>query len=227
MLLTLWDNRRVKNLAMQILLFAAFAGLLYWLWSNTSSNLAARGIRVGFEYLDRQANFPISESVLPFDPSDTFGWAYAVGVANTAAISLIAIVASTLLGLVIALVRLSRNPLASNIAAVFVGGVRNMPLISASFLVCTGNDVVAGTTARFQSAPRRLPLFARPISAISFARRLRRPVSVDRRIHPCDLRPGSKTRVRFGKNIRSLGGSSGYRRHRNYAARARAQCPGT
>lgn len=114
---------------MQVLLFAAFAGLLYWLWSNTASNLAARGIRVGFEYIDRQANFPISESVLPYDPSDTFGWAYVVGVANTAAISLIAIVASTVFGLLIALVRLSRNPLASNIAGLFVGGVRNMPLI--------------------------------------------------------------------------------------------------
>jgi len=129
MLLALWDNRRVRNLAMQVLLFAAFAGLVYWLWSNTASNLAARGIRIGLEYLDRQANFPISESVLPYDPSDTFGWAFVVGVANTAAISLIAIIASTVLGLLIALVRLSRNPLASNIAGVFVGGVRNMPLI--------------------------------------------------------------------------------------------------
>ncbi|WP_346269359.1 amino acid ABC transporter permease [Rhizobium wenxiniae] len=110
-------------------MFAGFAGLLYWLWSNTASNLAARGIRVGFDYLDRQANFPISESVLPYDPSDTFGWAYLVGVANTAAISFTSIVAATLLGLLIALVRLSRNPLASTIAAVFVGGVRNMPLI--------------------------------------------------------------------------------------------------
>ncbi|MDI7862691.1 ABC transporter permease subunit [Rhizobiaceae bacterium n13] len=129
MLSTLWDNRRVRNTALQVLLFAAFAGLLYWLWSNTATNLAARGIRVGFDYLDRQANFPISESVLPYDPSDTFGWAYVVGVANTAAISLIAIVASTIAGLLIALVRLSRNPLASNMAAIFVGGVRNMPLI--------------------------------------------------------------------------------------------------
>jgi general L-amino acid transport system permease protein len=129
MLSTLWDDRRVRNTAFQALLFAGFAGLLFWLWSNTAANLAARGIRVGFDYLDSQANFPISESVLPYDPSDTFGWAYIVGVSNTAAIALIAIVASTLAGLLIALVRLSRNPLASGMASVFVGGVRNMPLI--------------------------------------------------------------------------------------------------
>lgn len=129
MLLTLWDNRSVRNIALQALLFAGVASLLFWLWSNTAENLSARGIRVGFEYLDRQANFPISESVLPYDPSDTFGWAYVVGVANTAAISLAAIVISTVAGLLIALVRLSNNPLASRMAATFVGGVRNMPLI--------------------------------------------------------------------------------------------------
>ncbi|MDK1376786.1 MULTISPECIES: ABC transporter permease subunit [unclassified Sinorhizobium] len=129
MLSTLLDNRHVRSVALQVLLLVGFASLLYWLWSNTAENLTARGIHVGFEYLHRQANFPISESVLPYDPSDTFGWAYLVGLTNTAAISLLAIVASTIFGLFIALIRLARNPLASGMAASFVGGVRNMPLI--------------------------------------------------------------------------------------------------
>ncbi|WP_324764980.1 ABC transporter permease subunit (plasmid) [Sinorhizobium meliloti] len=129
MLSTLLDNRHVRSAALQVLLLVGFASLLYWLWSNTAENLAARGIQVGFEYLHRQANFPISESVLPYDPSDSFGWAYLVGLTNTVTISLLAIVASTVFGLVIALVRLARNPLASAMATAFVGGVRNMPLI--------------------------------------------------------------------------------------------------
>lgn len=129
MLSTLLDNRHARSAALQVLLLVGFASLLYWLWSNTAANLAARGIQVGFEYLHRQANFPISESVLPYDPSDTFGWAYLVGLTNTAAISVLAIVASTVFGLLIALVRLARNPLASTMAGAFVGGVRNMPLI--------------------------------------------------------------------------------------------------
>lgn len=129
MLSALLDNRHVRTAALQVLLLAGFASLLYWLWSNTAGNLNARGIHVGFEYLHRQANFPISESVLPYDPSDTFGWAYLVGLTNTAAISLLAIVASTIFGLFIALIRLAHNPLASSMAGAFVGGVRNMPLI--------------------------------------------------------------------------------------------------
>lgn len=129
MFFALWDNRRIRNNVIQVLLFAGFAGLLFWLWSNTAANLAARGIRVGFDYLSRQANFPISESVLPYDPSDTFGWAYVIGVTNTAVISFTAIIVSTLVGLLIALVRLSNSPLASNMAALFVGVIRNMPLI--------------------------------------------------------------------------------------------------
>ena len=129
MLSVLLDNRHVRSLAAQFVLLAGFVSLLLWLWDNTALNLAQRGIRVGFEFLGRQANFPISESVLPYDPSDSFGWAYVVGVANTAFISVTAIVSSTLAGLAIALVRLSRNPLATRIAALFVGFIRNMPLI--------------------------------------------------------------------------------------------------
>ncbi|KQU81804.1 MAG: ABC transporter permease subunit [Ensifer adhaerens] len=126
---TLLDNRHARSTALQVLLLVGFASLLYWLWSNTASNLAERGIRVGFDYLHRQANFPISEGILPYDPSDTFGWAYLVGLANTAAIAVLAIVASTIFGLLIALVRLANNPISSKMAVVFVGGVRNMPLI--------------------------------------------------------------------------------------------------
>ena len=66
------DNRRFRSWGGQILLLGGFAALLLWLVNNTVTNLDARGIKVGFDFLWRRANFPISESVLPYDPSDTF-----------------------------------------------------------------------------------------------------------------------------------------------------------
>lgn len=123
------DNRRVRSWGGQILLLGGFAALLLWLVSNTVANLDARGIRVGFDFLSRPANFPISESVLPYDPSDTFLWAYVTGVGNTIAISILAIALSTALGLVVGLARRSNNPLTSGVAGVYVTTMRNMPLI--------------------------------------------------------------------------------------------------
>lgn len=123
------DNRRFRSWSGQILLLCGFAALLLWLVNNTVTNLDARGIRVGFDFLWRQANFPISESVLPYDPSDTFLWAYVTGVGNTLAISVLAIFLSTALGLLVGLARRSKHPLTSGVAGVFVTTMRNMPLI--------------------------------------------------------------------------------------------------
>lgn len=123
------DNRRVRSWGGQILLLGGFAALLLWLVSNTVANLDVRGIRVGFDFLSRPANFPISESVLPYDPSDTFLWAYVTGVGNTIVISILAIALSTALGLVVGLARRSNNPLTSGVAGVYVTTMRNMPLI--------------------------------------------------------------------------------------------------
>ncbi|MBP2463667.1 MULTISPECIES: ABC transporter permease subunit [unclassified Rhizobium] len=123
------DNRRFRSWGGQILLLGGFAALLLWLVNNTVTNLDARGIRVGFDFLWRRANFPISESVLPYDPSDSFFWAYVTGVGNTLAISVLAIFLSTALGLLVGLARRSKHPLTSGVAGVFVTTMRNMPLI--------------------------------------------------------------------------------------------------
>ncbi|MDW9545908.1 ABC transporter permease subunit [Sinorhizobium meliloti] len=123
------DNRRFRSWGGQILLLGGLLALLAWLVANTVTNLDARGIRVGFDFLWRTANFPISESVVPYDPSDTFLWAYVTGLGNTLAISLLAILLSTALGLVVGLARRSKHPLTAGVAGVFVTTTRNMPLI--------------------------------------------------------------------------------------------------
>ncbi|KKX24884.1 ABC transporter permease subunit [Rhizobium sp. LC145] len=129
MISALLDNRRFRSWGGQVLLLGGFAALLAWLVSNTVANLHARGIRVGLDFLSRPANFPISESVLPYDPSDTFLWAYVAGLGNTLTISILAILLSTVLGLVVGLARRSKHPLTSGVAGVFVTTMRNMPLI--------------------------------------------------------------------------------------------------
>ncbi len=129
MLSSLWDNQRLRSWAGQILLLALFVGTIWWLVDNTLTNLAVRSIRVGWDFLSRPASFPISESIVPYDPSNTFLRAYLAGIGNTLLISAVAIVLSTLLGLGVGLARRSRHPLIAGLAGVFVTMVRNVPLI--------------------------------------------------------------------------------------------------
>lgn len=125
----LWDSPRLRAWAGQALLLLLFIGTLVWLAANTVENLAVRSIRVGFDFLARPANFPISESVVPYSPMDSFAWAYLVGIGNTLMISAMAILSATLLGLFVGLARRARHPMLSGVAGVFVTAVRNTPLI--------------------------------------------------------------------------------------------------
>jgi general L-amino acid transport system permease protein len=129
MFASLWYSEKARDWAAQVGLLIACIALFYWLYDNTVTNLTARGIRVGLDFLWRQANFPISESVVDYDPSDTFFWAFVVGLANTLFVSLIAIVLSTLLGLVVGLARRSSNPLTSGVSGAYITAIRNTPLI--------------------------------------------------------------------------------------------------
>ena len=114
---------------MQIALLGGLLGLLYWVAGNAVSNLAERGIRTGFDFLFHPARFPISESIVHYTPSDSFLWAFVVGVANTLWLSVIAVVLATIGGLFLALAQLSKHPLLSRLAVGYVTLFRNIPLI--------------------------------------------------------------------------------------------------
>lgn len=129
MIARLLNNERFRNRGAQALLLGGFVLLLFWVYANAAENLRVRGIKGGWDFLWRSAGFPISESVLPYDPSDTFLWALVVGVANTLFLSALVIALATVLGTGIGLARRSRNPLFSSVAGCFVTTTRNTPVI--------------------------------------------------------------------------------------------------
>lgn len=124
-----WHDARIRSLLLQAALIGGFVALIGWLASNTATNLARRGIAVGFDFLDRTARFPVSESFVRYQPTDSFAHAIMVGLVNTLVVSALVILASTILGLVVGLARRSVNPLASGCATVFVDIMRNTPLV--------------------------------------------------------------------------------------------------
>ncbi len=64
-----------------------------------------------------------------FSSDDTLGKAFLVGITNTLRISVLTIASSTLLGLLVALMRLSRNVLLKLVARMYVEFTRNIPLL--------------------------------------------------------------------------------------------------
>lgn len=122
-------NTRIRSAIFQAAIAIAVVLTGYWLAHNTVRNLAQRGITGGFGFLERAARFPISESILPYTSTDTFAWAFMVGLGNTLFASVLIIALATVLGLLLALARRGQNPLAAWIAGVFVETGRNTPLV--------------------------------------------------------------------------------------------------
>jgi general L-amino acid transport system permease protein len=129
-----WNNAAVRGVVYQLAVLVGVAGLGWYLVSNTLDNLATRGIVSGFGFLGREAGFGIGESAIAYSAADTYARAIAVGLLNTLIVSLLGIVFATLLGTVVGIARLSANWLVARLAAVYVEGVRNIPVLLQLFL---------------------------------------------------------------------------------------------
>lgn len=82
-----------------------------------------------FKFLRMVSHIDISESILPVDNSSSYVRLIAAGFLNTISISFLAIIFSTMLGLVVALARLSANFLLNRIAMIYIEIIRNIPLL--------------------------------------------------------------------------------------------------
>ena len=81
----------------------------------------------GFGYLADPTNFDIPFRLIPWAIGDTYARALLVCVLNTLLVSALSIVAATLLGLLVGVMRLSANWLVRNLALGFIELVRNTP----------------------------------------------------------------------------------------------------
>ena len=101
----------------------------YYLYSNIVDNLRQMELPFGFGFISSTAGFDVGWSIIPYDPSMSYGRVYLVGIVNTLILSALIIIFSTLLGFIIGIMRLSRNFLVAQLARWYVEFVRNVPLL--------------------------------------------------------------------------------------------------
>ncbi len=129
-----WRDERVLSAAAQIISALAIFGVLIWVVTNFKNSAEARGLDLTFRFLELPADFPISDSIIPYDPTRSFGYAFLVGLVKTLIVSGIGIVLATILGTIVGLARLSSNWLLSRLALIYIEIHRNIPLLVLLFL---------------------------------------------------------------------------------------------
>ncbi|MFQ5593773.1 MAG: amino acid ABC transporter permease [Anaerolineae bacterium] len=125
----LWRDVRVIQAAAQVVSAILVLGFLAFFIDNVLEAADARGLSLGFDFLSVSAGFPIGESVIDYDPSNTFARAFMVGIVNTLKVAGVGVVLATILGTIVGVARLSTNWLVRMIASIYIETIRNVPLL--------------------------------------------------------------------------------------------------
>jgi general L-amino acid transport system permease protein len=120
---------KVRGIVFQVAAVALVLLVGYIAISNAIANLSERGIASGFDFLDEVAGFDISQSLVPYANTDSYGRAFVVGLLNTMLVAAVGIVIATILGFTIGIMRLSKNWLLRQIAVAYIELLRNIPLL--------------------------------------------------------------------------------------------------
>lgn len=128
------NDRGVRAVLAQIAVLAIVILVVADLTHNTIVNLDAQHIATGFGFLSQTAGFAIGESLIPYEPTDSYTHAFAVGLVNTLMVAVLGIVFCTTLGLLVGIARLSSNWLLARLASIYVESLRNVPVLLQLFL---------------------------------------------------------------------------------------------
>jgi general L-amino acid transport system permease protein len=129
-----WRDVRVLQAMLQMVSAVVVVGFIVFAIQNFLSAADARGLSLKYDFLDIEAGFPIGESPVPYDPSQTFAYALFVGLINTLQVALTGVVLATVVGIFIGVARLSSNWLVRQMAGAYIELIRNIPLLVQLFI---------------------------------------------------------------------------------------------
>ena len=128
------NDARVRGILAQValLVFAVFC--IGWLVSNTAQNFEDQDKSLGFGFLVQAAGFQIAPTLgtwlFDYEAGVSTYWdVYFIGIVNTLLVAALGVVAATIIGFLMGVMRLSQNLILRSFATVYVEVLRNIPLL--------------------------------------------------------------------------------------------------
>jgi general L-amino acid transport system permease protein len=122
-------DTRYRAITIQIVVLILFMLGVSWLLGNLFDNLAERGKDLSFSFLWNRAGYDINQYLIPYTNDDTHFRALLVGLINTVLVAVLGCVAATVIGVIVGVLRLSKNWLVSRLMTVYVEMFRNVPVL--------------------------------------------------------------------------------------------------
>ena len=122
-------DTRYRGFTIQIIVLILFGLGVAWLLNNVVQNLAAAGKEFNFGFLGTRAGYDIEQTLVPYTNDSTHFRAWMVGLVNTLAVAIPGCILATFLGVIVGVLRLSKNWLIARLMTVYVEIFRNIPLL--------------------------------------------------------------------------------------------------
>ena len=122
-------DTRYRSMTIQCVALMGFMLLAAWLINNTLVNLATLGKPIDFGFFGDPASYDINQRLLDYTSRDTHLRASFLGLLNTLVVAALGCVTATIIGVLVGVLRLSRNWLISRLMIVYVEIFRNVPVL--------------------------------------------------------------------------------------------------
>jgi general L-amino acid transport system permease protein len=126
---------RIRSIVSQAVVLALLLWGLYEMVVNTQANLAKLNQNFGFDFLGKASGFDLSTSLIPYSSNSSYATALIAGFWNTVLVSVLGMIISTVVGVAIGIMRLSKNQVVSGFATLFIEIIRNVPLLLQLFVL--------------------------------------------------------------------------------------------
>jgi len=122
-----WVAARAWGL--QLLVLAGILFLLGAIASTTLENLDRLGVQSGFDFLEKRAGFDINQTLFDYSSDSPVYMAFGIAICNTLLLAFLSISLATLVGLTVALFRISRDWFLNALGQLFIETFRNIPAL--------------------------------------------------------------------------------------------------
>lgn len=122
-------DTRYRSATIQVVAMMAFMLLAAWLINNTITNLNTLGKPISLAFFTEPASYDINQRLLEYDSRDSHLRAAFIGLLNTLVVAVLGCITATILGVLIGVLRLSKNWLVARIMTVYVEMFRNVPVL--------------------------------------------------------------------------------------------------
>ncbi|MFK8251368.1 amino acid ABC transporter permease [Ancylobacter terrae] len=121
------NDPKVRSIVLQLIALVLVVVFGWMFVDNARENLAAQKIATGFGFLENTAGFGISQTLIPYSETSTYGRAFLVGLLNTILVAVVGIFFATIIGFLVGVGRLSKNFVIRLLSTWYVELIRNLP----------------------------------------------------------------------------------------------------